>query len=171
MPLPLREQQAWDYYRGFQETHGYAPTITEIQRGLGWATHVQASNVVKRLRKKGYLVPMRAKGEIGLVEAADGDSDQADDLATFQLAWKDEDMLLDLVADGLMAGLVASDAVQRAKDAQAWLRSHFKVNRPNEKDQRIIRLLCRAAMRARGADRGVTLAQRAIEAARLMKEP
>lgn len=171
MPLPLREQQIWDYYKGFQATHGYAPTITEIQRGLGWKTHVQVSNTVKRLRKRGYLVPMRAKGDIGLVGAADVDGDPADDLASFQLAWKDEDMLLDLVADGLMAGLAASDAVRRARDAQAWIRSRIKADRPSERDQRIIRLLCRAAMRARGADTGVTLAARAIEAARLMKEP
>lgn len=170
MPLPPSQQRVWDYFKGYQATHGYAPTVAEIRKALGVNSHVQVVRPLNELRRKGYVVDLRREGKNGHAALAP-DDDPTDDLATFQLAWKDQDMLLDMVQDGLMAGLQARDAVKRARDAQGWIRSQIKALRPNEADQRTIRLFCRAAMRARGVDSGSTLAQRAIEAVRLLKEP
>jgi len=73
--------------------------------------------------------------------------------------------LRDLVASGLAGGLTADDAAHRAIDAVRWLRGTRNRTGVPAID---LRVLLVSAMSSPGGESGAILAQRALEAARIL---
>lgn len=75
-----------------------------------------------------------------------------------------------LISASLQSGLVPSDAVTRATEAATWVRSQAVAESFDSEDQETIKAFIVASMRSQGVTSGVTLAQRGIEAMRLMND-
>ena len=54
-PITARQQDVLNWISGFIDTHGFSPTVREIQHAYGWKTPNSTMCHLVPLRRKGYL--------------------------------------------------------------------------------------------------------------------
>ena len=54
-PLTPRKRDIVAWITGYIDTHGYSPTVREIQHAYGWSTPNSVMCHLTPLRKKGYV--------------------------------------------------------------------------------------------------------------------
>jgi len=54
-PLTARQTDVKNWISGYIDTHGFSPTIREIQHAYGWKTPNAAKCHLEPLRKKGHV--------------------------------------------------------------------------------------------------------------------
>jgi repressor LexA len=54
-PLTARQTDVLTWISGFIDTHGYSPTVREIQHAYGWKTPAATMCHLIPMRKKGYV--------------------------------------------------------------------------------------------------------------------
>jgi len=54
-PITARQQDVLDWIDGYINTHGFSPTLQEIQHAYGWRTKNAVMCHLRPLRRKGYI--------------------------------------------------------------------------------------------------------------------
>jgi len=54
-PLTPRQQDVLNWISGYIDTHGFSPTLREIQHAYGWKAVSAVQCFLEVLRKKGYV--------------------------------------------------------------------------------------------------------------------
>jgi repressor LexA len=54
-PLTPRKHDVRTWIAGFIDTHGYSPTVREIQHAYGWASPNSVMCHLRAMRKNGYV--------------------------------------------------------------------------------------------------------------------
>ena len=55
-PLTPRQQDVLDWISGYIDTHGYSPTVREIQHAYRWASTESVMCHLRPMMKKGYVI-------------------------------------------------------------------------------------------------------------------
>ena len=55
LPLTARKRDLLTWISGYIDTHGYSPTVREIQHAYGWTTTNSVMCHLNPLRKHGYV--------------------------------------------------------------------------------------------------------------------
>jgi len=80
LPLTSKEEQIYDYIKGFISKNDYPPTYTEIQEKFGYKSVYSIQQFVDQLATKGYLKPSlgeNKKRSLELVHSSSSSSEES----------------------------------------------------------------------------------------------